>query len=537
LPESPTASPSPTPARGFGAAPAASVRPASIHGFARLLERPLPLVVIYLTVGAMLLLATVWRYAERTRDATVLQSATTLSYAISEVRAFYANEVVPRATAAGAVATHDYAEHADAVPLPITLTMELGQQLSDRERGARFGIFSAYPFPWRQDRALDDFERSALEALNADPSKPFVRFDEINGQRVLRHAAAIRMSENCVTCHNAHADSPKLDWRVGDVRGAQEVIVPVGSVAALGVDHIVEPALLIGGVLGLGTLFVMLLIARLRRSAEESLRLAELTEKRNLELIEANAVAEQANRAKSEFLANMSHELRTPLNAIIGFSDIMRRDQAGPAGQARYREYAADINNCGQHLLEIINDILDMAKIESGRFEMRDEQVILPTVIDSCMRLMRERAENGGVALETRLDPGLPALRADHRALKQILINLLSNAVKFTARGGAVTLTARLDVTNRDLCLVVSDTGCGIPPQDLERIFRPFIQADGGISRRHEGTGLGLAIVKALADRQEAAIEIASEVGRGTSVTLRFPATRFLNPVDSQRVA
>jgi signal transduction histidine kinase len=504
---------------------------------AQLLERPLPLVVLYLAVGTILLLATVGRYAERIRDATVLQSAETLSFAITEFRNFYSSEVVPRAVAAGAVATHDYVQQKGAVPLPITLTMELGKHLSEREAGTSFGIFSAYPFPWRKDRVLDDFEREALVALVADPSKPYVRFAELNGKRVVRHAAAIRMGENCVACHDAHPDSPKLDWKLGDVRGAQQVVVPVTAIGAMTLEQFLEPTLLIGGVLGLGTLLVMLLVSRLRRSAEESRRLAALTEKRNLELIEATTAAEQASRSKSEFLANMSHELRTPLNAIIGFSDIMHREQIGPIGQPRYREYAEDINNCGQHLLEIINDILDMAKIEAGRFEMHDERIALPVLLESCLRLMRDRAEAGGVALESRLAPDLPLLRADTRALKQILINLLSNAVKFTGQGGRITLAARFEHSAGELVLTVADTGCGISASDLERIFQPFIQADGSISRRHEGTGLGLAIVKALSDRQGITIAIASEVGKGTQVELRFARERLLDALGNQQVA
>ena len=512
-------------------------RAAASHLLAQLLERPLPLVVLYLAVGTILLLATVGRYAERIRDATVLQSAETLSFAVTEFRNFYSSEVVPRAVSAGAVASHDYVQQQGTVPLPITLTMELGKNLSERESGASFGIFSAHPFPWRQDRLLDDFERSALAALAADPTKPYVRFTEANGKRVVRHAAAIRMGENCVACHDSHPNSPKTDWKVGDMRGAQQVIVPVTAIGAMTIDQFFEPTLLIGGVLGLGTLLVMLLVSRLRRSAEESRRLAALTEKRNLELIEATTAAEQASRSKSEFLANMSHELRTPLNAIIGFSDIMYREQIGPIGQPRYREYAEDINQCGQHLLEIINDILDMAKIEAGRFEMRDERIALPILLDSCLRLMRDRAEAGGVILQSRLAPDLPLLRADTRALKQILLNLLSNAVKFTGQGGHVTLTARTDPESGELLVTVADTGCGISAADLERIFQPFIQADGSISRRHEGTGLGLAIVKALSDRQDVTIAIASAVGQGTRIDLRFSRERLLDALGNQQVA
>lgn len=269
------------------------------------LERPLPLIVLYLAVGSILLFATVGRYAERIRDATVLQSAETLSFAVAEFRDFYASELVARA--AGSDASHDHMQDTTGLPLPITLTMELGKHLSERESGASFGIFSAYPFPVRNERVLDAFEQEALVALAADPANPYVRFGEVNGKQVLRHAAAIRMVENCVACHNSHPESPKLDWKIGDVRGAQQVIVPVTAIGALTIEQFLEPTMLIGGVLGFGTLLVILLVSRLRRSAEESRRLAALTEERNAELIKATTVAEQASRSKSEFLANMSH--------------------------------------------------------------------------------------------------------------------------------------------------------------------------------------------------------------------------------------
>jgi signal transduction histidine kinase len=502
-----------------------------------MIERPVPFIATYLALASLLLLGAVWRQADRTRDATVIEAAETLSFAITEFRNFYSAEIVPRAQAAGVTVSHDYHLRRDVIPFPITLTMDLGALLANRADGASFGIVSDYPFPWRQNRLLDSFEREALTALTATPKDPVMRFEERNGHRFVRYASAIVMKETCVTCHNTHIASPKTDWKVGDIRGVQHVSIPVPDVLNLSLRNFFEQTMLVGGLATIGLIFLTMLLSRLRHSIEESRALASLTEVRNAELSVAKTAAEQASRAKSEFLANMSHELRTPLNAIIGFSDIMRLEQLGVMGQPRYREYATDINNSGQHLLAIINDILDMAKIEAGKFELHDESISLPDLFESCLRLFRERAEQAGLRIETDIEPHLPLLRGDSRALRQILINLLSNSLKFTARGGSIKLMARYDRTPCELAVSVVDTGCGIDECDLERIFQPFSQADSGISRRYEGTGLGLAIVKALAERHGARLAVESKIDQGTTVTVYFPNGRVVGPYGDQRAA
>ncbi len=503
-----------------------------------LIARPIPFIALYLVIASLLLLGAVWRQVDRTRDATVTEAAQTLSFAITEFRNFYSAEIVPRARATGAEAAHDYAIRPNVIPLPITLTIDLGALLANRAEGASFGIVSDYPFAWRKDRTLDEFEATALRSLTADPTKPFKRFEERNGHRVVRYASAVIMGETCVGCHNTHAASPKTDWKIGDFRGVQHVTIPAPDVLNLSFSTFLEPMILVGAVAIIGLIFVTTLMRRLHSSVQESQALAKLTEMRNAELDKAKTAAEQASRAKSEFLANMSHELRTPLNAIIGFSDIMRFEQLGAMGQPRYREYATDINHSGQHLLAIINDILDMAKIEAGKFELLDESISLPDLFDSCLRLFHERAQQAGLDIATDIEPQLPLLRGDSRAIRQILINLISNALKFTARGGSVCLGAKFDIEHKELMLSVSDTGCGIAEGDLQRIFQPFAQGDSGISRRYEGTGLGLAIVKALTERHGARIVIESVLNKGTTVLLLFPLSRIVGPYgNNQRAA
>ena len=256
----------------------------------------------------------------------------------------------------------------------------------------------------------------------------------------------------------------------------------------------------------------------------------DVTELKNREtdLREAKTQAEFANRSKSEFLANMSHELRTPLNAIIGFSEMMRLETFGPIGNPRYIEYVGDIHESGTHLLSLINDILDLSKIEAGAFELKEEEVDLAQVVAACRRIIEVRAKEAGLTLDTRLSGKLPKLWSDERAVKQIILNLLSNAVKFTPTGGKVTVRAEIE---EDGCFVlsVSDTGIGIDADDIPKVFKPFSQIDGSLSRKHDGTGLGLPLVKSLVDVHGGTIELESELGNGTIITIRFPAERVLD--------
>ena len=241
--------------------------------------------------------------------------------------------------------------------------------------------------------------------------------------------------------------------------------------------------------------------------------------------------AELANRAKSEFLANMSHELRTPLNAIIGFSEIISSQTFGPLGNDRYRDYAADIHESGQHLLALINNILDLSKVESGMDELYEEEIEVPRLVPLLMTLIKSHAEKAEVELALDLPDNLPRLIADERKLKQILVNLLGNAIKFTDPGGRV----RLSVCCPDgggFEFRIADTGIGMAPEDIPTAFSKFRQVDSALNRKYEGTGLGLPLTKALTELHGGSLDIESALGVGTTVTVRLPAARTVRAIE-----
>jgi signal transduction histidine kinase len=251
------------------------------------------------------------------------------------------------------------------------------------------------------------------------------------------------------------------------------------------------------------------------------------------ELEEARIAAEELSRVKSQFLANMSHELRTPLNAIIGFSEVIRDARMGPV-DTRYRDYARDIHNSGDHLLRLINDVLDLAKVEAGRLELHEEPLDLGKLFLDCSRLIADRLANGRLDFASTLPAAPPQIVGDELRLKQILLNLLSNAIKFTPPGGRIRLSAT--VVTEGLAIAVADTGIGMEVHEIAIALEPFRQVDGAFARRFEGTGLGLPLAQRLAELHGGRLAITSTKGSGTVATLNLPARRVLGP-DDENVA
>ncbi len=274
-----------------------------------------------------------------------------------------------------------------------------------------------------------------------------------------------------------------------------------------------------GGVI---VLFLIVISTLLITSNKAELIIAKQHET-NLELAAQAASAQAENRDKSQFLANVSHELRTPLNAIIGFSEFIKSERSGPIGNEKYGEYIRDIHGSGVHLLSLINDILDYSKAEADKLELEISEVDATKSVRNCMRLVSPRAEGAQVTLGEEIPREHFILKTDAKKLKQVMLNLLSNAVKFTPSGGSVTVTMWQNVVDGGLSIEVRDTGIGIAPKDISRAMAPFGQVDNALSRKYEGTGLGLPLTRKFVEIMGGTFSIASEVGKGTTITITLP--------------
>jgi PAS domain S-box-containing protein len=252
-------------------------------------------------------------------------------------------------------------------------------------------------------------------------------------------------------------------------------------------------------------------------------------------LRQAKEQADAANHAKSEFLGTMSHELRTPLNAIIGFTELMKEEVMGPVGSPQYRSYIADIHFSSTHLLNLINDILDVTKAEAGKLELVEDVFDLREVIEAVVRVSGPPIDKAGLSVGIDFSPDLPLLRADERKTRQVFFNLLGNAVKFTPAGGRIDVTGRFD-ENSGMVVTVKDTGIGIAPEDLARVLEPFIQIGSPLSRQHAGTGLGLPAAKGIMELHHGTLCLQSSLGIGTAAIITFPPERAVVALELKEV-
>jgi PAS domain S-box-containing protein len=382
----------------------------------------------------------------------------------------------------------------DAIPAAITLKDTEGRYMLVNSRCSDiFGL----PAEQIIGRQLADL---SLPGIQADRREDFVRISTENEAVLIASGAPVLNVERAFSL----ADAPHLTMLESKVPlfDADGTVSGIISIALdISERKLAEKALDEAN-------------ARLRAQAEDLERLASSYARER-----EHAIA--ANRAKSEFLANMSHELRTPLNAIIGFAEVITLRMWG-ANSDRYFDYAEDIVMSARHLLHVINDILDMSKIEAGRYELTLEDVDLSTVISDCLTIVKGRAQEADIDLIDEFPTSLPSARIDARAIKQVLLNLLSNAIKFTPSGGAVHVSGGSDADG-SLTIRVRDTGVGIRAEDLTRIFEPFWQGDPNIRRRSEGTGLGLAISRKFVELHGGSLAIASSESGGTEATVRLP--------------
>ncbi|MBC8350498.1 MAG: response regulator [Planctomycetes bacterium] len=448
-----------------------------------------------------------------------------------------------------------------AIPLPATLTKAIGDRLRTKESTCSTRLYSDYPFPWTKNGGpQDEFEKAALNALRADPDEPFYKFDVVDGVSMIRYATADRLQASCVACHNSHPESPKTDWREGDVRGVLAVSMPLQTAIVDTRAGVRDTLLVLGTIAAMVFLMFGMTFARLRRqtrqttrsneqltSKMEELSAAELkltqanrdlrsnasdlsrSRKAALNLIQdmqrANAASEAATQAKGEFLANMSHEIRTPMTAIHGYSCLLAEDEASALAAPNRLEMIQTICRNSEHLLTIINDILDISKIESGKMTVEHVDVSPVQIVEEVATLLKPRANSAGLDLCVQYD-GLIAnqIKSDPTRLRQILINLVANAIKFTKRGTVTIVVSLEDAPSgqRMLRIAVIDTGIGMTPEQRDKVarFEVFNQADTSTTRKFGGSGLGLRISNSFAQMLGGGLDIESECGKGSTFTV-----------------
>ena len=453
---------------------------------------------------------------ENVVKSSALHHAQLYSDAITVFRSLYTSEVVAVAEQHGLQVTHDYLNK-KAIPLPATLSNLLGKRIGESGSGATVTLYSPYPFPWRKkdENFKDEFSKEAWAELSKNPEEPYFKFD-IKNNNTLRYAVADQMRDECVSCHNNHPDSPRLNWKTGEVGGVLEIKIPLDKIITTINNDLRKTIIIYVALSMLGVVGIIIMIKKHKTSSKD---LEEAIKTRTLQLEQEKIKVEKATQAKSDFLANMSHELRTPLNAIIGFSDMLKNGMAGELTD-RQVEFIHDINESGEHLLSLINDILDLSKIESGNMELEISEINLEELIERASVFIKEQAFSNKLKLSVETDNNIGAITADERLLKQVLVNLLSNAVKFTPKGGHITVKTKKVLGESEsenmVEISVEDTGIGIKEKDFEKIFEPFKQAESVMTKNYQGTGLGLAICKDIIEMHGGKIWVESEWGKGS---------------------
>ncbi len=490
----------------------------------------LPLVLLLLAG----LPAAVWLDLRNLSETALRLQASDLNSVITSMRTYYATNVVGRVLSVQghSEVVHNYQSIPGAIPIPATLSLELGRVIGEQQSNITYRFVSDYPFSGRPPHDLDTFEREALLALRKDPKQTLtdVSWSGLSGK--VRLIAPVMMGAACVGCHNTHADSPKRNWEVGEVRGIQEVIVSTSMASNILAFKYLLSYFVFMAILGFS--FVVMQrrltteIGGMNRELEGAnqvlaARSRELADTVS-QLQTARDQAMDANRTKSSFLANMSHELRTPLNAIIGLTELMS-ENATRFGMDKAVEPLRRVLRAGRHLLDLINSILDLSKIEAGKLDLVIEMVPVRPLLEEVIGLARPLAQGNANKLTLDAPADIGAVRADSMRLRQILLNLLSNAAKFT-KSGKVTLRVRRVEENgqRWLEFAVSDTGIGMSPEQLGRLFEEFMQADATTTRQFGGTGLGLAITRKLSNLMGGDVTATSVQGKGSTFTVRLPA-------------
>jgi signal transduction histidine kinase len=443
-------------------------------------------------------------------QSVALTHASLYAQALEAFRTLYTAEVVVRAQTKGIEVTHDYAAKDGAIPLPATLSILFGNYLAAQRSEAQTRLYSDYPFPWRTDGGpQDDFERQALHQLQQHPEQPVARVQSFQGRPALRYAKADRLRGPCVSCHNTHPSSPKTTWQEGDVRGVLEVILPLEGAVAQTHGDLRETVYLLLALTVVGLVGLTLVIGRVRRATAEAQH-----------LVEEATRAHEVNQLKSEFVTLVAHELRTPLTAITGYAELLLEGQDGHV-TAAHREYLGVVRRNAVRLVALIDDLLDLARLEAGKIELQCRPLNLVDLIQEVARLLHPQLEAKGQVLTLDLAEALPVVWGDAARITQILTNLLANAHKYTPARGRISITARGEAGR--VRVTVQDTGIGIAPEDQAQLFTAFFRAQHRATQGVAGTGLGLAITRALVELHGGAMGVTSVPGQGSAFSFTLP--------------
>ena len=388
-------------------------------------------------------------------------------------------------------------------------------------QGGDMSLLSAKPPTAQREDGTFDLALRGKPASTVMLNQPFVRPDGAATRGVLIKTLIPIMKQNCKEAgkQDVNCYVPVVVGKSPDRDSVEAIIEIRYDVTSQWKQLDLFQQIGTGGVIGL---FLLVIGTLLYTSNKAELIIARQHDA-NLELAAQAASAQAENRDKSQFLANVSHELRTPLNAIIGFSEFIKSERSGPIGNDKYAEYIRDIHGSGVHLLSLINDILDYSKAEADKLELEISEVDATKTVRNSMRLVSPRAEEAQVQLVEEIPREHFILKTDAKKIKQVMLNLLSNAVKFTPAGGMVTVSMWQNIVDGGLSIEVKDTGIGIAPKDISRAMAPFGQVDNTLSRKYEGTGLGLPLTRKFVEIMGGTFSIASEVGKGTTITIVLP--------------
>lgn len=485
--------------------------------------------------GVTIMIASLYFLTQDYLERSVIQVAARYNEAVQEFRTIYTSEVVARLVLQGIEASHDYELYPQKIPLPANLSMELGDRLGALGTGARMRLYSAYPFPWREDGGPhDSFEKDALASLEANPNQPYYRFEGRGSFRVLRYATADLMRAACINCHNTHPDSPKTNWKVGDVRGVLEVTLPAtstvgGKLSSLNTAFIAAGVLMISGII-----LAVRLVAKQRHQADVLAKHTAALEKEVSERRQAETQLRRSNRDLLEFAHVASHDLNEPLRKVSAFGDLLQ-DECGNRLGDEGRLYLRKMIDASDRMRRLIDGLLAYSRISRNEAPKSslDLKALADSVVDDLSDLIATTEANVIIG-------SLPEINANETQIRQLFQNLIANSLKFHREGVAPIVHVDGEILGKGLpdhlhdthfplgdavCkITVSDNGIGFSEKYRDRIFEIFERLHS--KQEYDGTGIGLAVCRKVVEAHHGTIHVHSTIGVGSMFEIYLPVNQ-----------